>query len=120
MPTHTYTRTRTRTPARAAYQDNVRESHLHEMFERLGRTLQEAQDSEDLAKRHKDSVAQISKKVSSLFYKLQCDQMDNKVRPLPTHLAPISSLSSPYLILMHRGQQGAPPVYTSSPYLTPT
>ena len=59
-------------------QDHVRESHLNDMFERLQLTLQQAQESEDQSKRHKDSVAQISKKVSSLFYKLQCDQMDNK------------------------------------------
>jgi hypothetical protein len=62
-------------------QDNVRESHLSDMFDRLQLTLQAAQEAEDQAKRHKDSVAQISKKVSSLFYKLQCDQMDNKIPP---------------------------------------
>ena len=73
-------------------QDNYRETQLTDMYERLQSTMEAAQYAGEQSKDYKDNVSQISKKVSGLFYKLQCDQMDNKVPPTAAASQPNKTL----------------------------
>jgi hypothetical protein len=59
-------------------QDQQRRSTIDELQLRLANTLEvtKALDAQNMA--HQESVSQIGKKVYTLFFKLQCDQMDTK------------------------------------------
>jgi hypothetical protein len=59
-------------------QDQQRRTTIDELQHRLASTLEitRALDSQNTA--HQESVSQIGKKVYTLFFKLQCDQMDTK------------------------------------------
>lgn len=59
-------------------QDQLRRSTIDELQQRLASTLEITRvlDAQNTA--HQESVSQIGKKVYTLFFKLQCDQMDTK------------------------------------------
>lgn len=59
-------------------QDQQRRSLLDELQQRLSSTVELTRTLEETNLLQQESVSQISKKVSSLFFKLQCDQMDSK------------------------------------------
>jgi hypothetical protein len=59
-------------------QDQQRRSTLDELQQRLTSTLEVTSQLVDSNALQQESVSQISKKVSSVFFKLQCDQMDAK------------------------------------------
>jgi hypothetical protein len=59
-------------------QDVQRRTVLDEMQSKLQAQVALLQECEEVNKMHYESVSQISKKVSSVFFKLQCDQMDSK------------------------------------------
>jgi hypothetical protein len=61
-------------------QEDQRESILADLRSKLQTTLEATQQADEQNKQYLDSVSQISKKVGSLFYKLQCDQMDAKAQ----------------------------------------
>ncbi len=61
-------------------QDSMRQSTLDELQNRLSSMLDITQLADEQNAVHAESVMQISKKVSSLFFKLQCDQMDTKTQ----------------------------------------
>lgn len=59
-------------------QDQQRRSAIDELQQRLASTLEITRDIVDHNAIQQESLTQISKKVSSVFFKLQCDQMDTK------------------------------------------
>lgn len=59
-------------------QDQQRRSIIDELQNRLTSTLEITRQLEEQNGMQQESVSQISKKVSNLFFKLQCDQMDTK------------------------------------------
>eukprot|EP01036_Dinobryon_divergens_P035166 gene35166-45533_t len=59
-------------------QDQQRRSIIDELQNRLTSTLEITRQLEEQNAMQQESVSQISKKVSNLFFKLQCDQMDTK------------------------------------------
>lgn len=59
-------------------QDQERKSTIDELQQRLAATLEATRELEQQNQQHIESVTQICKKVSTLFFKLQCDQMDAK------------------------------------------
>ena len=58
-------------------QDDQRQKVLDGLRQRLHSTRAEASACDRMNKDYQDSVDQIAKKVQSLFFKLQCDQMDS-------------------------------------------
>jgi hypothetical protein len=59
-------------------QDTHRMMLLDDLQAKLQAQIALLNESEEINKTHYESVSQISKKVSSVFFKLQCDQMDSK------------------------------------------
>lgn len=59
-------------------QDQQRRSTIDELQQRLSSTLDLTRNLDEQNSLQQESVAQISKKVSTLFFKLQCDQMEAK------------------------------------------
>jgi hypothetical protein len=59
-------------------QDQQRRSTIDELQHRLGSTLEITRGLDAQNTAHQESVSQIGKKVYTLFFKLQCDQMDTK------------------------------------------
>lgn len=59
-------------------QDDQRRDVIFDLQEKLTEVHEHIKQSETDNKMYQESVAQVSKKVSSLFFKLQCDQMDSK------------------------------------------
>eukprot|EP01038_Epipyxis_sp_PR26KG_P015498 gene15498-20915_t len=59
-------------------QDQQRRLILDELTTRLDSVVEVNKEFEDLNRVHQETVSQINKKVSTLFFKLQCDQMETK------------------------------------------
>mmetsp|Transcript_21773 Transcript_21773/g.36408 ORF Transcript_21773/g.36408 Transcript_21773/m.36408 type:complete len:631 (+) Transcript_21773:133-2025(+) len=59
-------------------QDQQRRSTIDELQQRLASTLEVTRQLDAQNTSHQESVSQIGKKVYTLFFKLQCDQMDTK------------------------------------------
>jgi len=59
-------------------QDQQRRSTIDELQQRLAFVLENTRNLVDQNSLQQESILQISKKVSSVFFKLQCDQMDSK------------------------------------------
>eukprot|EP01040_Poterioochromonas_malhamensis_P015402 gene15402-17233_t len=59
-------------------QDQQRRSTIDDLQQRLANMLEATRDLVDQNALQQESISQISKKVSSVFFKLQCDQMDAK------------------------------------------
>lgn len=59
-------------------QDQQRRSTIDELQNRLASTLEITRNLDTQNTTHQESVSQIGKKVYTLFFKLQCDQMDTK------------------------------------------
>ena len=59
-------------------QDQQRRSTIDELQQRLTSTLEVTRQLDEQNQMQQESVGQISKKVSTLFFKLQCDQMEAK------------------------------------------
>lgn len=59
-------------------QDELRQSTSDEMQNRLQATLELTSQVEEQNAIQQETILQISKKVSNLFFKLQCDQMEGK------------------------------------------
>ena len=59
-------------------QDSLRRDKLDQLQRRLDSTIEMTRQCEEQNKEMHDVVGTISKKVSSLFFKLQCDQMDTR------------------------------------------
>jgi coiled-coil domain-containing protein 63/114 len=62
-------------------QDEVRQKALGALQSKLRATEDQIVESENQSRKYSDCVEQISKKVQSLFFKLQCDQMEAKQQP---------------------------------------
>jgi hypothetical protein len=59
-------------------QDQQRRTAIDELQQRLASTLEITRQLDSQNNAHQESVSQIGKKVYTLFFKLQCDQMDTK------------------------------------------
>ncbi|KAJ1412512.1 hypothetical protein B484DRAFT_335765, partial [Ochromonadaceae sp. CCMP2298] len=59
-------------------QDQQRRTAIDELQQRLASTLEITRQLDAQNTAHQESVSQIGKKVYTLFFKLQCDQMDTK------------------------------------------
>jgi hypothetical protein len=59
-------------------QDQQRRTTLDDLQQRLANMLESTRDVVDQNAIQQESISQINKKVSSVFFKLQCDQMDAK------------------------------------------
>lgn len=59
-------------------QDQQRRSTIDELQQRLANVLESTRALVEQNSVQQESILQISKKVSSVFFKLQCDQMDSK------------------------------------------
>lgn len=59
-------------------QDQQRRTTIDELQHRLAATLEVTRSLDSQNTLHQESVSQIGKKVYTLFFKLQCDQMDTK------------------------------------------
>ena len=59
-------------------QDQQRRSTIDDLQQRLANMLENTREMVDQNAMQQESISQISKKVSSVFFKLQCDQMDAK------------------------------------------
>lgn len=59
-------------------QDRERRKVIEDLHDKLDATQKSTQGCEDENKHYDDGVNQIAKKVSSLFIKLQCEQMDTR------------------------------------------
>jgi hypothetical protein len=86
-------------------QNNQRKTVLDEQQDRLQAAMEVIRQAEDEYKVLQESVTQISKKVSTLFYKLQCDQMDSKAQQSGSKVKP-SSMPRDGKNVMLLSQQG--------------
>jgi chromosome segregation ATPase len=59
-------------------QDQQRRTTIDDLQQRLANMLETTRELVDQNAMQQESISQISKKVSSVFFKLQCDQMDAK------------------------------------------
>jgi altronate dehydratase len=64
------------TAAQTARED-LRTSTLSELEQRLHGTLESTKQCLEASAKHSEDLDSVSKKVHSLFYKLQCDQMES-------------------------------------------